>query len=258
MKRLWMGDYTREEVTELANRGCAAVVPLAATEQHGPHLPVTTDSLICRHIVKEASLRASERADLIIAPLLTIGCSQHHLAFGGTVSLTSSTYLQVLRDIGESLIRDGFRRIIFLNGHGGNEHMMHQAANDLAVAHDVWTASASYWQAARRALDDSGARAYGIAPGHAGDFETCAVLALQPELVRSDRIPQLHESREWIHTTPSGTFIGKHMELTGADGYTDAASLASAERGKAYLDAIVGEVSDWLVNTVQTMKKGAG
>src|SRR5690606_13128755 len=123
---------TREEITEKAKAGCAVVIPLAATEQHGPHLPVFTDSLISEHIVTGAVRKAAEAVPVIMTPVLTIGCSQHHLSFGGTLSFRSSTSLQMLRDIGESLVTDGFTRIMFVTSHGGNEPIMTQTANDRA------------------------------------------------------------------------------------------------------------------------------
>ncbi|WP_309121100.1 creatininase family protein [Paenibacillus sp.] len=247
---------TREEISELARAGAAAVVPLAATEQHGPHLPVSTDTIICEHIARAAGERAAGQAPLLIAPVLAVGCSQHHLAFGGTLSFASETYLRMLRDVGESLVADGFRKIIFLNGHGGNEPIMHQTASDLAVRHPIWTASASYWSVAGEALRSIGASRVGMVPGHAGGFETAAMLALRPELVRRDRIPAEHVSRPWINSGPPGAFIGRHLELTGVDGYTDSASRATPELGELYLETIVSSVADWMVRTVRAMEEG--
>lgn len=253
MSSIWLSHYTREAITDKARQGYSVVVPLAATEQHGPHLPVYTDSFICEHIAVRAAKQANESFGLLLAPILTIGCSQHHLAFGGTISFTSSTYLQVLRDIGESLVQAGFNKIIFLNGHGGNEPLMHQTANDLAVRHPVWTASASYWSVARESLQALNANEVGMVPGHAGGFETSTIMALNPELVRVDQAEAEHVRRPWINAGPPGTFLGRHLELTGASGYTDTAIHASAEKGQVYLDAIVQSVAAWLVRTVQAM-----
>lgn len=232
MKSIYMHYHTREEISELAAKGCAIVVPLAATEQHGPHLPVYTDSLIGEHIVSEAVRQAAETVPILMAPVLTIGCSQHHLSFGGTLSYTSFTYMQMLRDIGESLVQDGFKKIIFVNGHGGNEPVMIQTVNDLAVKYPVWVASTSYWSVSRAALGDLNASEIGMVPGHAGGFETAAVMALKPELVRADLLGTTHVMREWLNSGLPGTFIGKHRELTGYDGYTDAPYKATAEAGK--------------------------
>lgn len=256
MNRFQMHLLTREDISDLAARGYAVVVPLAATEQHGPHLPVYTDTLICEHIALQAGERAASQVPLLVAPVLPVGCSQHHLSFGGTLSFTSATYLSVLRDLGESLVADGFRKIIFLNGHGGNDPIMLQAANDLAVRHPIWTAAASYWSVAGEALRGVRADEAGIVPGHAGHFETSVIMALRPELVRNDRTARHHGRRSWIGSGPPGAFIGKHGELTGGDGFTDAAASATAEKGRMYLDVIVESVAQWLVRTVKTMEQG--
>lgn len=253
MTEIHMHHLTREDISQRAKAGCAVVVPLAATEQHGPHLPVYTDSLICEHVVSGAVRQAADMVDILMAPVLTIGCSEHHLSFGGTLSFTSATYLQVLRDVGESLVTDGFQKIIFVNAHGGNAPMMLQTINDLVVKHRIWGACASYWSVSGSVLDTLQASDTGLVPGHAGGFETSAILALRPELVRTDRLETDHPIREWIHTGVPGTFIGKHGELTGLDGYTDGPYRATAAVGRIYLDAITKCVAEWLVTTVQTM-----
>ncbi|MDF2726227.1 MAG: creatinine amidohydrolase, partial [Paenibacillus sp.] len=116
MKSIHMHEHTREEISGFASAGGAIVVALAATEQHGPHLPVYTDTMIVNHIAAESVRQAGQTVPILLGPVLSIGCSEHHLSFGGTLSLAPMTYFQVLRDIGESLIKDGFRKIIFING----------------------------------------------------------------------------------------------------------------------------------------------
>lgn len=251
-------EHTREQLKDMAGQGYMAVVALAATEQHGPHLPVNTDSLIGGHVAAEAAKLAAREVPLLLCPLLPIGCSDHHLRFGGTLSFSSATYMHMLRDIGESLVTGGFTKIAFLNAHGGNDPLMHQTANDLAVKHPIWTASASYWSVSREALRTANAEEVGMVPGHAGGFETSAVLALREDLVAAERIAAQsdHAPRAWINSGPPGAFIGRHGELTGMDGYTDVPLLATKERGERYLNAVVGSVADWLVSTYRAMERG--
>lgn len=247
--------HTREELTDKAQKGYAVVIPLGATEQHGPHLPVGTDSMICRQVsLGSVALAQSKGVKLLLAPVLAIGCSDHHLAFGGTLSFASATYLSMLADIGESLVKDGFRRIIFLNGHGGNENLMYQAAQDLAVRHPVWTAAASYWSIASDAIAAADAAQVGRVPGHAGGFETSLILAISPDMVRKGQLPTRHPERPWIASGPVGSFVGRHGELTGVSGYTDSASRASEVRGKACLESIIRSVADWLHDVYNTME----
>ena len=248
---------TRETLNLHAAEGYAVVVPLAATEQHGPHLPVFTDSIVCENIALEACRKASESMKLLLTPTLTIGCSQHHLAFGGTLSFTSSTYLLMLNEIGESLVSGGFRKIIFLNAHGGNEQLMHQSAQDLAVKHAIWTASASYWSLSRSALYEQNAQEMGMVPGHAGGFEASLIASLAPQLVRGGAsADSQHPQRSWINAGPAGTFIGKHGQLTGVQGYTDSILPADAAKGTQYLHAIIESTASWLVQVGNWMNEG--
>lgn len=256
MSEMLFHRLSREEITELAQSGCPVIVPLAATEQHGPHLPVFTDSLICEHVCLEAARIANETTPMLVTPTVTIGCSEHHLAFGGTLSFKSATYLSMLQDIGESLIACGFRKIIFLNGHGGNESVMHQTATDIAVKHSVWTASASYWSVAREALQKIDADEVGMVPGHAGGFETALITALRPEWVRTERIGTEHPQTPWIANGIPGAFIGKSGMLTGFDGYTDAAHMATAEKGTKYLNTIIEALAAWFITVASTMNTG--
>lgn len=252
MRGILFHQHTREELNRMAKEGVPVVVPLAATEQHAPHLPVFTDALICEYIVQNAAKKASETMPILVAPTLPIGCSDHHLRFGGTISFKSSTYLQILTDIGESLITDGFKKIIFVNGHGGNDPQMRQVANDLAVRFPVWTAAASYWTAAQKAFQEANVYEVGPSPGHAGGFETALIMALRNEWIDHKAIPQEHETTPWLFGDITG-FIGKHGVLTGFDGYTDAPVKATPELGRKYLNAIVDAVAEWFIKVNRTM-----
>src|SRR5215813_4181542 len=95
------------------------VFPVAALEQHGAHLPVFTDSLLLGEILRRASEQFTR--SVLFAPLLWLGNSHHHLDFSGTLSASPRTYLEMLEDLAENLLHHGFRRLVFLNGHGGND-----------------------------------------------------------------------------------------------------------------------------------------
>ncbi|WP_254450336.1 creatininase family protein [Cohnella herbarum] len=256
MKSYLFHEHTREQLKLKAEEGYMVVVALAATEQHGPHLPVFTDSFIGEFVATEAIEEAARTVPILLCPVIPIGCSDHHIRFGGTLSFSSATYLMMLRDIGESLVSGGFRKIAFLNAHGGNEPIMHQTANDLAVKHPIWTASASYWSLSREELRKENADEVGMVPGHAGGFETSAIMALREDLVHAELGGNEHDERAWINSGPPGTFIGRHSELTGADGYTDAPNKATKERGERYLAAISRSVTAWLIRTYQSMDSG--
>src|SRR5215204_7435733 len=103
-------ELTREDAKELAATA-TIVLPVGATEQHGPHLPVGTDTFAVEHIVREAARAASEQIRVVVAPVLPFGCSPHHIPFGGTMSLGTDIYYRVLFDLTESLVLGGWKRI---------------------------------------------------------------------------------------------------------------------------------------------------
>ena len=233
--RLLLAELTREEARAVAP-DTLLILPTGATEQHGPHLPVGTDTYAVETIARTAAAAAAAHIPILVAPTLPFGSSHHHIPFGGTISLTTETYHLVLRDILESLIAGGFRRFFLVNGHGGNDELVQLAARDLALKHDAHLAAASYWNATWTALTDAGAHEQGGLPGHAGSFETSLVLALRPELVREPR-PARDEAPPG-DPRPLRTYRAEfHGRWQTFDGYTDSPARAEAARGQRYIDA---------------------
>jgi creatinine amidohydrolase len=245
--RFLLHEITRGEAARRAP-GALAVLPVGATEQHGPHLPLGTDFLIVEHVTRAAAQEARQEIDVLVAPTFQTGSSHHHLPFGGTISLATERYYGALRDMVASLIESGFRRIFIVNGHGGNHELIELVARDLALARACNVAAASYWELARESLaervPDLGERL----PGHAGAFETSLIMALHPDLVAS---PLPHRTTEELArtTVPPVPFRAeRHGFWTSIDGYTDSPDLASAERGQRLLGIITAAVATALVN----------
>ena len=235
-------ELTREEATALAP-DAVALFPVGATEQHGPHLPVGTDSLAVEHVAREAAAIAGDRVPVVVAPTLPFGSSHHHLPFGGTMSIGTETYYRVVFDLVESLIVSGFRRVLILNGHGGNHELIQLVARDLALKHPVALAAASYWLLARQALVEVEAHHLSRFPGHAGSFETSLVLALRPELVRE---PRPHRDGDFAadpRRLDTPYRIERHGSWQQIDGYTDSPDRGTAEQGQRYLAAVAGAVA---------------
>lgn len=236
-------NLTREHIRALAP-GAVAVVPVGATEQHGPHLPVGTDTFGVGHIAWAAAEAAADRAKVVVTPTLPFGSSHHHLPFGGTISFSTDTYTRIIREIVESLIGTGFRRILLLNGHGGNRAVIGMVAHDLSLVHPIQIAAASYWEIARHAVAETEWASGGHFPGHAGAFESSLVLALRPETV-VETLPH----RDWAAFAemdpPQGLIeIQDRSFWTTINGFTDNPADASGETGRAFLDLIVPAVAD--------------
>jgi len=140
-------EMNREQLREAA-ADALAVLPIGATEQHGPHLPTGTDYFAVETLAREAAATASNQIPVVVTPALPFGSSHHHFIFGATLSLTTETYFRVLCELVESLITDGFKRIFLVNGHGGNHELAQLAARDMALRHPASVAAGSYWNIA--------------------------------------------------------------------------------------------------------------
>ena len=244
-RSLLFQELNREEIGRWAPE-CTVVLPVAAIEQHGPHLPVATDLLIAEHISLSAAAKASPEIPILVCPAVACGASHHHLIFPGTLSLSTGILIEALRDLTDSLANSGFRRIYLLNAHGGNEECVRLAARELALRHAVVAGAASYWTIAWNAIVQDGRAAnLGIIPGHAGGFETSLMMALRPDLVRTERLPL--PNRRPLPPTPqdpsAGPLIQRHGIWAAIDGYSDDAGQANAEIGKRLLELISSSVA---------------
>ncbi len=168
---------TAPELRALAERDAVVVVPVAALEQHGPHLPVWTDSFI-GHAV---SVRAAELcADLpaVVLPPMWLGMSEHHFPFGGTISLDYATFAAVLRGIVKSLLADGFSRVMLFNSHGGNIDALAVSARELAHEFGIPVLTTTITKVAPAEIAATLTAQPGIA--HACEGETSLWLHLDP------------------------------------------------------------------------------
>ncbi|NED97883.1 creatininase family protein [Phytoactinopolyspora alkaliphila] len=240
---------TRDELARLAPRA-TVLVPLGSTEQHGPHLPVCADSAIVTDIAERAATQAALDVPVVVAPTLPFGFAHHHLPFGGTVSIGMLTYLQVLTDIGTSLHASGFRRLIFINGHGGNDAAVRAVGDRLVVENglDMHVAGTSYWTCAADALRDMNLDV-GPVPGHAGGFETSCLLALHPDRVRSDQFPPAEESVQPLVRLGAREAVIRQPGIWQlSDGRTDDSSRANADTGEKALENISDAVARFIVD----------
>lgn len=169
------------------NRDVPVVFPIAALEQHGHHLPVFTDSMLLGEVLRLAKIDLHQ--SVLFAPLQWFGNSEHHLDFPGSMSASPRTYLDLLRDSAENFIAHGFRRLVFVNGHGGNIVPAQQATFELKQKYrkrrDLLLLSTTYWTA--------GADPVGEVPGlhqqqmgHACEWETSMIMRIAPHLVVGD------------------------------------------------------------------------
>src|SRR2546421_5630215 len=225
--------------TEEFSRARIAVLPVAAVEQHGPHLPVGTDTYIAEAYL--ARVRALLPEDLPVAflPVQQVGASDEHRAFAGTLTLSPETALRAFIEIGESVHRAGIRKLVIINSHGGNIALIDLAARQLRVRHNMLVVHASWDRFGYPdGLFSQAEQTHGI---HGGDIETSIMLAAYPDLVRRERsanfIPATYAmEQEYSYLRadfPAG--FGWMTQDLNASGAAGDAPLASAEKGEAAL-----------------------
>ena len=230
-----------------------AVLPLGAIEQHGPHLPVSTDT----DIVSQISIAAEKRlaADILLCPTLAFGSSHHHLSFGGTLSILVGTYTQLIVELTESLIQSGFRRIVLLNGHGGNITPVKQALTILSNKYDVSVQPnivlVTYWELAGKIFAGDPPME-SPALSHACEYETSLVMHLFPEKVLSERIERSKRAKgngyvPWEDDLPyRGVTMVKQTEFISDNGSSGEPGLGTAEKGKHLFDNAVESLVEFL------------
>jgi creatinine amidohydrolase len=226
------------------DKNTPVLLNIAATEQHGAHLPVATDRLIGEFFSRRLNERMEDQ--VLILPALAVGCSDHHLGFSGTLSLSHTTFIAVVKDIIQSVIHHGFRKIILLNSHGGNQGVLQVIIEQLGYANpQVSVVGATWWNLAKEELLKITETGPG-GTGHACEFETSLIKLLAPDLVQESLIaqganvstfdlangdmltgPKVSYYRTMKEMTPNGVF-GNPVESSAEKGERIAACVTEA------------------------------
>ncbi len=211
------------------------VVAFGATEQHGPHLPLATDSLIGDHLAH----LVADRLDAFVAPTVRIGCSEHHLEFPGTLSLSEQTFHAVVADVVRSLARGGFRRIVLLPTHGGNFGPLATALERLGTVDAVEIRALTDLNALF-AIARLGASEHDVPMSegglHAGEWETSMVTAIHPELVHLQRGEAGYTGDM---EAAVGAIFDSGVQAISANGVIGDPTRATAEHGERYWDEVL-------------------
>jgi creatinine amidohydrolase len=238
-------ELTAAELGELTARDCIVIVPVASMEQHGPHLPVGVDTILCEAVCRLAAEAVSADMPVVVAPTLWCGMAEHHMAFGGTFTFDIPTYRAVLVAFLRSIARHGFGKVFIVNGHGGNISALAAFLPDFAVETGLKVRAATYFELAQPALpaileDQERVR-------HACEGETSMMLAIAPDLVRRDRLAEAHGP---AHSTPRPAGVGRYRSFRSfsASGVVGDARRATKEKGErltaACRDALVAVLRD--------------
>ena len=230
-----------------AEKNKIVVIPLGSMEQHGHHSPLLTDTYLVTEVAERVEEHLGEQ--IYMLPTMWLGASDHHLDLPGTVSVTNSVYTAIIKNIVRSIAQAGFRRLFFLNGHGGNVTPGTQAITELTnesdVYNDMWIALSSYWTVAAPAIapDDHGMQTKQLT--HACEYETSMMLFLHGEIMRMDRVkssPPLINS-PFFHSEHGGRLnVAKRMATRTPTGAMGEPQYATPEKGESLLNAIADEV----------------
>jgi len=229
---------TAPQLREIAARnGSLAILPVGSLEQHGPHLPVITDTASASAVsVRAARLVVAGPAGVPVAvlPGLWLGMSEHHLPFGGTISIDFAAYRGVLEGIVRSLRALGFHRLLIVNGHGGNIDPLAVIARELAVAHAIPIVVTTPWFLSPErtaAVFESD-----TAPKHACEGETSVMMAIAGDIVRSDKLDEaMQQAPQPVHAPPGFSRFYSFSERAPITGTWGDPRSASPEKGLRFL-----------------------
>ena len=238
-----------DQLREKARDNAIVIQPIASLEQHGPHLPVEVDSMLGETVAIRAAHKMAGRGQpVLVLPVLWTGLSEHHMSFGGTITLDFSAFSSLVEGVCRSVLRHGFARIVLLNAHGGNENALRTITDELTPKLGVPIVQFTYWYAAAAAiakiLDTQGALM------HACEAETSMMMALRPELVARERIAmaEVNLTPDLSEVAGSGLYMWRSLVSRSSAGVVGYPSAASAEKGERLLDAIANDIAGKLVN----------
>jgi creatinine amidohydrolase len=229
---------TTREIAAL-DRDCTLVVlPVAAVEQHGPHLPVLTDTMIGEAVLTRALELRADDGRVWALPIQAYGKSNEHTGFPGTFGLTAETLARTLREIARGIHASGLKRLLFLNSHGGNPEIVDYVARDVREEFGLLCFTAHPWRfGLSRGIISDAEGGYGI---HGGEGETSLILAIAPELVHPEHYtPELPPVRRFMqrYTLKGAASFGWLSRDLSTSGTIGDPRGATAEKGRAILEA---------------------
>jgi creatinine amidohydrolase len=243
----WMR-LTAAEVQAEAVANALVIVPVASLEQHGPHLCTGTDIVLAGNVALETARRLAgmgERA--LVTPVVWTGLAEHHMAFGGTVTLDNASFQAVLRGVVGSVARHGFTRVMLLNGHGGNAEAIGVAATEFSVAFGIRVAGGTYWHMVPEVIGPLLERQAGLM--HACEAETSMVWHLMADGVRPEHLDAAYgPSSSRVPGQPPGLLMRRGFRELSETGVIGDARTASPAKGEAILAAVAQKCAEVLAN----------
>ncbi|WP_190809707.1 creatininase family protein [Flagellimonas sp. S3867] len=230
------------------------VLVLSATEQHGPHLPIATDRMIGEHFARTLHKQIPEK--VLLLPTVSVGCSEHHMDFSGSLTLSHETFIKQVEDIVTSVVKHGFKNIILLNSHGGNQGVGQVLVEKLGYRFSqINLVLVTWWKLGDKefsALNESGPNG----TGHAGEFETSLLLLIAPHLVHLDKLEKGKHSSTFSWAIgdmlkgPKVSLYRSIKKMTSNGVYGDPTH-ASKEKGERITKIVVGKLEEIVVDLLE-------
>ncbi|MCX8173686.1 MAG: creatininase family protein [Thermoplasmata archaeon] len=248
--KILLGEMTREEASKRFTPDTVFLLPVGSVEQHGPHLPLDTDAFDANYACIEAAMRCSDPKPVVLPPVY-YGVSLHHMHYKGTITLMPETLITVIVDICTSLVRHGAKKIVVVNGHGGNAHALGCALQTLS----------HQYEEVLFVLDNGG-----LAEGtrkrlftgrndvHAGEYETSTSLYNRGDLVQLEKAKEgeiIFPSRYLEFSAAERAHYFPFMDMVSSNGVLGNPEKASKEKGKEMWEAMIAG----LVNLIEDLKR---
>jgi len=236
------------EIKALAARDAIVILPIGATEQHG-HLPTMVDFCLVNAVALRAASLIAANEPVVVTPVIPFGMSEHHLSIGGTLTLDFATMQAVIRQLASSLIRQGFRRLFILNGHGGNNAALEVIIDELTMEHRISIAGGAYWEIAKEAI----AAILENEPifGHAGEAETSMMMVAAGVTVDAGVLAKAHgdylPEKSYIERVNQSIYRWRQLSSITPTGVMGDAIAASPEKGERLMAAIATVVAQSIV-----------
>lgn len=235
------------ELRRLAEQNAVVILPIASIEQHGPHLPVMTDTRLGHEVAVRAAAKAYPSRPTVVTPVVWSGLSEHHMPFGGTLILSHDTFRRVIRDLVEALVRHGFRDILISNSHGGNIVAMHQICDELATRTPATLVATTYPTEMGDAITEILEDQKGMQ--HACEAETSMMMACEPDLVDTSDLASLGTTgQDHFLRAGKASYRWRPFASKTGDGVAGQPAKASADKGRALIEAASDALAALITN----------
>lgn len=246
-------EMTWPEAKRAVAEGRVVIIPTGSTEQHGPHLPLSTD-ILCSYSVCKSVAEAAPGSAVVLPPV-SYGFNEHHSDFPGTLWVDWQPFIEFLISVGRSAVHHGFKKLVFVNGHGSNTPFVQVAARKITNTTDAVCASLNYWDFGGETIKKVRESPWPGGMAHACEFETSLMLFLAPQLVqmKKARKDMTFQRSKYIYWDLQGGIVGgnvafmDHWSRMSRTGTIGDPTLATRQKGRLIFQAVVKNLTEFIL-----------